>query len=82
MEREILEICKFPKLGQNMQREVFTSWVSKTGKIFLAASENKSHSLVSKRDLESTFRNCKAQTRPLGRAAILFYLPSVYFRLL
>ena len=37
-------------------------------------SENKSHSLVSKRDLESTSRTCKTQTRLLGRAAILLYL--------
>ena len=66
-EQEIVEICKFPKLDQNMQREVFTSRVSKTGMIFLAASENKIHSLVSKRDLEITFRTCKAQTRTLGR---------------
>ena len=72
VEREIVEICKFPKLGQNIRREVFTSRVSKTGMIFLAASENKSHSFVSKRDLEGSFRTCKAQTRPLGRAAILF----------
>jgi len=33
----------------------------------------------SKRDLESTIRSCKAQTRPLGRAAILFYLSSDFF---
>ena len=48
-----------------MQREVFTSRVSKTGMIFLAAYENKSLSLVSKRDLESTLRTCKAQHDPL-----------------
>ena len=34
-----------------------------------------SHSLVSKRDLENTFRTCKTQTRPLGSASILLYLP-------
>ena len=62
-----------------MQREVFTSRVSKTGMIFLVASENKIRSLVSKRDIESTFRTCKAQTRRLGRVVILFYLPSVFF---
>ena len=49
--------------------------VSKIEIMFLATSKNKSHSLVSKRDLESTFRTCKTQTRPLGRAAILLYLP-------
>ena len=42
-------------------------------------SENKSHSLVSKRDskreLESTSRTCKTQTRLLGRAAIY----SIYY---
>ena len=39
-----------------MRSEVFTSRVSKIGMIFLATSENKSHSLVSKRDLESTVK--------------------------
>ena len=58
-----------------MQREAFTSRVSKIGMIFLATSENKSDSLVSKRDLESTFRTCKTQRRLLGKAAILLYLP-------
>ena len=29
-----------------------------------------------KKDLESTFGTCKAQTRSFGRAAILFCLPS------
>ena len=48
-----------------MQREVFTSRVSKTGMIFLAASENKSHSLVSKRDLEVPSEPAKAKHEPL-----------------
>ena len=47
----------------------------KIGMIFLATSENNSHSLVAKRDLECTPRTCKTQTISLGRAAILLYLP-------
>ena len=58
-----------------MQREVCTSRVSKIGLMFLATFKNKSRSVVSKRDLESAFGTCKAQTQPLGRAAILLYLP-------
>ena len=66
---------QIPKVRvEYVKREVFTSRVSKIGIIFLATSENKSHSLVSKRDFESTSRTYKTQTRLLGRAAILLYL--------
>ena len=66
---------QIPKVRLVYAREVFTSRVSKIGMISLATSENKSHSLVSNRDLESTSRTCKTQTRLLGRAAIY----SIYY---
>ena len=66
---------QIPKVRLEYAKRSFTSRVSKIGMIFLATSENKGHSLVSKRDLENTFRTCKTQTRPLGRAAILLHLP-------
>ena len=65
---------QIPKVRLEYAKRSFTSRVSKIGMISLATSENKSHSLVSKRDLESTSRSCKAQTRLLGRAAILLYI--------
>ena len=64
-EKKIIEICKFPKLCLSMQKEVFASLVSKIGMIFMATSENKSHLLISKQELESAFRACKSTTRPL-----------------
>jgi len=45
---------------------------AKTGMIYLATLEDKSHSIVSKKYLERTFPTCKAQTKYLRRAAILF----------
>ena len=63
---------QIPKVRLEYAKRSFYSRVSKIGMIFLATSEKKSHSLLSKRDLESTFRTCKTQTRPLGRAAIYF----------
>ena len=52
---------QIPKARLEYAKRGFTSRVSKIGMIFLATSENKSHSLVSKRDLQSTFRTCKTQ---------------------
>ena len=69
---------QIPKIRLEYAKRSFYISGVKSGMIFLAASENKSHSLVSKRDLENTFLTCKAQTRPLGRAAILFYLASIF----
>ena len=63
-----------------MQKEVCTSRVSQIGLMFLATFKNKSRSVVSKRDLESAFGTCKAQTRPLGRAAMLLYLPFLFLK--
>ena len=48
-----------------MQREVFTSQVLKIGMIFLAASEIKGYSLVSKRDLERPSEPARHKDDPL-----------------
>ena len=46
IELEIVEICKFPNSGSNMQKEVSTSLVSKAGTILLTTFEKKDQSLV------------------------------------
>ena len=56
---------QIPKVRLAHTKRSFTSRVSKIGMIFPATSGSKSHPLVSKRDLESTFRTCKTQHNSL-----------------
>ena len=58
IEPKLVDICQFPKPGNNMKRNVSTSLVSKIGTISLTTFDRKDQSLVS------------TQTRPIGRAAI------------
>ena len=58
IEPESVKICKFPKPGKNMKREMSNSLVSKAGTISLTTFERKGQSQVS------------TLTRPIGRAEI------------
>ena len=79
MKREIIEICKFPKLDSGKQKEVCTSLLSEIGMLFLSVVGKQESPTRITKDLEYTFWTYKAETGPLGRAANVFYMIYVTF---